>query len=198
MMTPSPWVMRWAPLIAPGGSVLDVACGSGRHVHALAAKGFRVVALDRDAQALAALHGTAAEILVADMESGPWPLTGRRFDAVLVTNYLHRPLFPALLDSLADGGVLIYETFGAAQASIGRPSNPEFLLRPRELLELTRGLRVVAFEDGFEAGSALVNGEQPGSQPTRFVQRIVAVREATGASQPFARYAIGERVVASG
>jgi SAM-dependent methyltransferase len=144
--------------------VLDVACGGGRHLRWLASQGFVVTGVDRDAEAMAPL-AEVGEAIVADLEAGAWPLAGRRFDAVLVTNYLWRPLFPRLLESLADGGVLLYETFADGQQTIGRPARPEFLLRPGELLDLTRGLRIVAYEDGFDAGP-----------PPRFVQRIAALR----------------------
>jgi SAM-dependent methyltransferase len=153
--------------------VLDVACGSGRHVRWLAEQGGRVTALDRDADALAGLS-SVAEVVQADIEGAAWPLPGRRFDAVLVTNYLHRPLFPLLLASLCDGGVLIYETFAHGHQTVGRPSRPDFLLQPGELLAATQGLRVVAYEDGFA------------DTPPRFVQRVVAIREA--ASDPPARH----------
>jgi SAM-dependent methyltransferase len=162
---PSPWVERWAHLMAPGGTVLDVACGSGRHVRWLAGRGHVVTALDRDATALEGLQDVA-ECVLADIESAPWPLPGRRFDGLVVTNYLWRALLPTLADSLADGGVLIYETFAEGQQHIGRPSRPDFLLQPGELLQAFASLRVVAFEDGFEAG--------PG--PGRCVQRIAVVR----------------------
>jgi SAM-dependent methyltransferase len=161
---PSDWVRRWAPLIPAGGRVLDVACGSGRHARWLAGLARRVVAVDRDAQpALAGVTGVQA--VVADLESGPWPFEGERFDGVVVTNYLHRPLFPRLVDALADGGVLIYETFAAGNERYGRPSNPDFLLQPNELLERTRPLRLVAFEQG--------RIERP--KPA-VIQRICAVR----------------------
>jgi SAM-dependent methyltransferase len=172
--SPSDWLIRWAHLLPPGGRVLDVACGSGRHVRWLAERGWQVTALDRDAAALQPLRGLAgvAQVVMADIEGAPWPLPGQQFDAVLVTNYLHRPLMPTLLASVAPGGVLVYETFAWGQASVGRPSNPDFLLQPGELLDLLRGepaLRVVAYEAGFLA------------PPERFVQRVVAVREATPA-----------------
>ena len=153
---------RWAPLIRPGGRVLDLACGSGRHVRWLAAQRFVVTAVDRDAAAVEPLHAIA-EVRVADLESAPWPLPGLRFDAVVVTNYLWRPLWPALLAALEPDGVLIYETFADGNQSIGKPSRPDFLLRHGELLEATRGLHVVAYEDGFL------------DAPPRFVQRIAAV-----------------------
>jgi SAM-dependent methyltransferase len=163
MNAPSDWVRRWAPLIRPGGTVLDLACGSGRHARWLATQGLRVTGVDRDAAALQPL-AAMAETVVADLEDGsPWPLPGRRFDAVVVTNYLWRPLWPQILAALAEGGVLIYETFAAGQQGIGRPSRPEFLLQPGELLRLAAALHVVAYEDGFVA------------DPPRFVQRIAAV-----------------------
>ncbi len=166
----SPWISRFCRLIRPGGSVLDVACGSGRHVRELHARGFCATGIDRDAQALAGL-GTIAEIVAADIENGPWPLPGRHFDAVIVTNYLWRPLWPRLLQSLADGGVLLYETFSEHQAEIGRPKRAEFLLRPGELLTLAAGLHIVAYEDGFLGN------------PDRFVQRIAAVKPSPAQAQ---------------
>lgn len=147
LAAPSDWVRRWAPLIAPGGRVLDLACGSGRHLRWLARQGWQVTGVDRDAAAVAPL-AAEAEIVVADLEDGAWPLTGRRFDGIIVTNYLWRPKLPRVLEALAPGGVLIYETFGLGQAALGRPSRPEFLLRPGELLEVARELRVIAYEDG--------------------------------------------------
>lgn len=166
----SAWLQRWAHLLRPHGTVLDVACGSGRHLRWLAARGFAVTGVDRDAQALAGLD-EVAETVVADLEAGPWPLPGRRFDAVVVTHYLWRPLQPALLAALADGGVYLHETFADGQQTVGRPSRPDFLLQPGELLALSRGLRVLGYEDGFV--------EDPAQGP-RFVQRIVAVRPVPG------------------
>jgi len=150
LQTPSPWLVRWAGLIRPGGAALDVACGHGRHTRHLAALGVRVTAVDRDAAALAALTGLdGVRPVQADLEGAPWPFEAGAFDGVVVTNYLHRPLFPALAASLAPGGVLIYETFMAGNERYGKPSNPEFLLRPYELAEAWRGrLEVVAFEQG--------------------------------------------------
>ena len=161
---PSLWVQRFATLLPRSGTVLDVACGSGRHLRWLAAQGFAVTGIDRDAAALQALQGLGT-LLVADIESGAWPLAGRAFHGVVVTNYLWRPLFPAIVGSLAPGGLLIYETFADGQQTIGRPSRPEFLLQRGELLRLCAGLRVVAFEDGFEDAGA----------GRRFVQRIAAI-----------------------
>jgi len=166
--SPSPWVERWAHLIAPRGSVLDVAAGHGRHATWLAARGHVVTAIDRDAAAMAPLSGIA-EVVVADIEAAPWPLAGRRFDAVVVTNYLWRPLLPTLTASLSEGGVLLYETFAAGNETVGRPSRRDFLLAPGELLQAAAGLRIVAYEDGF-----LPN-------PERFVQRLAALREPAGA-----------------
>ena len=150
MAHPSPWVARFAPLIRPGGSVLDLACGGGRHARMLLERGFAVTALDRDTDPVADLSHRA-EVLAADLEDGsPWPLAGRRFDGVVVTNYLHRPLFPLLIDLLADGGVLIYETFMRGNEAYARPRNPDHLLRPGELLEHLAPLQVVAFEQGYQ------------------------------------------------
>ena len=146
---PSEWVSRWAALFASGGEVIDLACGGGRNSFFLASLGLRVCAVDRDRQALAALGGVAGiTVHEADLENAPWPLPGLKFDGVVVTNYLHRPLFPRILDALAPGGVLIYETFAQGNERFGKPSNPDFLLRHGELLEFARGcLRVIAYED---------------------------------------------------
>lgn len=179
---PSSWVQRFAALLRPGGCVLDVACGSGRHVQWLAGQGFAVTGVDRDAGALAAVEGQA-ELLVADLEGGPWPLPGRVFDGVVVTNYLWRPLFPQLLASLAEGGVYLHETYADGHQHIGRPSRPDFLLQHGELLQACAGLRIVAFEDGFELGP---EGDPAGG---RYVQRIAAVNEPPGAAMP-PRYAL--------
>ena len=170
---PSPWVRRFAPLIAPGASVLDVACGQGRHMRWLAEQGFRMTGVDRDPAAIAAVQNTG-EAVLADIESGGWPLPGRRFGGVVVTNYLWRPLMPQVLASVAEGGVLIYETFAAGNQTVGKPSRPDFLLQPGELLHWCSGpdWRVVAYEDGFLAA------------PDRFVQRIAAVRRAPAPSGP--------------
>lgn len=147
---PSAWVARFAGLIAPGGTVLDLACGHGRHARFLEAGGWRVTAVDRDAAALAGLAGHAGiEAVEADLETGVWPLGGRRFDGIVVVNYLHRPLFPHLIGALQEGGVLLYETFMIGNERLGKPSNPEFLLRPGELLScLPPGWSLVAFEQG--------------------------------------------------
>lgn len=150
LQAPSPWVVRWATLIRSGGEVLDLACGHGRHARYLAERGCRVTAVDRDPAALAALATVpSVRTVQADLEGAPWPLGGAAFDGVVVTNYLHRPLFDALAASLAPGGVLIYETFMQGNERYGKPSNPDFLLRPGELGDAWRGrLEVVAFEQG--------------------------------------------------
>jgi SAM-dependent methyltransferase len=170
----SPWVQRWSRLVPAGASVLDVACGSGRHVRWFAGLGCRVTGVDRDAAALAPLSDVA-ETVVADIENGPWPFAARRFGAVVVTNYLWRPLLPAIVAAVDEGGVLICETFARGNETVGKPSNPDFLLRPGELLHAAAPLRIVAYEDGFLAS------------PERFVQRIAAVRDAPAVHLP-ARY----------
>ncbi|MGV1046589.1 MULTISPECIES: class I SAM-dependent methyltransferase [unclassified Limnohabitans] len=166
---PSAWVQRWAHLIRPQGRVLDVACGAGRHMRFLAALGHPVTGVDRHPEALA-LAAPAGQTVLADIENGPWPFAGQTFDAVVVTNYLWRPLLPVMVQSLAEGGVLIYETFAAGNESVGKPSRPDFLLQAGELLSATQGLRTVAYEDGFE------------TSPDRFVQRIAAVRAASSST----------------
>ena len=184
--TASAWVQHWSHLIASRGTVLDVACGHGRHVRWFCGQNHHVTGVDIAQPAIDSIAdlvtGGQARAIVADIENGPWPLmTGTnpsQFDAVAVTNYLWRPLFPTLLRSLAPGGVLIYETFAAGNESVGKPSRPDFLLQPGELLQVCKELRVVAFEDGFLG------------DPDRFVQRIVAVRTLTAPVQP-ARYPLG-------
>jgi len=141
--------------------VLDLACGSGMHLRWLADRGARVTGVDRDAAAVEPLRA-CAEILVADIEAGPWPLEGREFDAVVVTNYLWRPLLPRIVASVAPGGLLVYETFARGQELLGRPSRPEFLLEPGELLRAAAGLHVLAYEDGLLEA------------PRRRVQRLCA------------------------
>ncbi len=162
---PSPWIARWSHLLPAGCSVLDVACGSGRHLQWFAARGHAVFGVDQDT-ALAQAKVPQAQLVQADIENGPWPYASaqgpRPFGAVVVTNYLWRPLLPTLLQSLAPGGLLLYETFAAGNETVGRPARPDFLLQPGELLRLCAALQVVAFEDGFVPN------------PDRFVQRIAA------------------------
>jgi SAM-dependent methyltransferase len=163
----SPWVRRFAPSIPAGGPVLDLAAGGGRHTRFFLDRGHPVTAVDRDISGLAGTAGL--EVIQADLEDGsPWPLGGRRFAGVIVTNYLHRPLLPAIVTSVAPGGCLIYETFAVGNERFGKPGNPDFLLRPGELLAAVRGrLRVLAYE----------NVEITEPRPA-VVQRIAARREA--------------------
>ncbi len=168
---PSDWVRRWSTLAPPGSTALDVACGAGRHLRWMHQHGHPTVGVDRSADAVAACAAWG-EIHCADIEDGPWPFAGRQFGAVIVTNYLWRPLLPLLVDSVAPGGVLIYETFASGNETVGRPARADFLLQPGELLAACATLRTVAYEDGFV------------DAPARFVQRIAAVRETTRPSQP--------------
>ena len=160
---PLPWIVQWAGLVNPNATVLDLAAGRGRHALFFAERGHAVVAVDRDTSRLPA-HPNI-EPLTADLEDGsPWPLS-RRFGAVVVTNYLHRPLMPALLGSVEPGGVLLYQTFMEGNERFGKPSRPEFLLRDGELLELVRGrFSVTAYE------------ARHLSDPMAMVQRIAARR----------------------
>ena len=161
------WVQRWSHLVPLQGTVLDVACGHGRHLAWFAGRGHAVTGIDRSPEAIEAVR-PLGEAVLADIENAPWPLsevpqglhgahathvlqgtTLRTFDAVIVTNYLWRPLLPTLAQSIAPGGVLIYETFAAGNETVGKPSRPDFLLQPGELLRAFDALRVVAYEDGF-------------------------------------------------
>jgi SAM-dependent methyltransferase len=164
---PSAWVERFAHLVPAGARVLDLACGPGRHARFFAARGCQVDAVDRDPNCGQALAGVLrVRFLAADLEERRWPYDGRLFDAIVVTNYLHRPLFPRLLSALARGGVLLYETFAAGNERYGKPSNPEFLLLDRELLERCAPLlHVLAFEDGACSTPRLAR-----------VQRLAAIR----------------------
>lgn len=165
---PSPWVERFAGLVAPGATVLDVAAGSGRHARFFLQRGHLVTALDRDASALRLLPG--AEVVEADIENGPWPLAGRTFGAVVVTNYLWRERFADILGSVAPGGILLWDTFMDGQQHIGRPRNPDFLLRHGELAQVVAdaGLTMFCFDEGL-----LTDG--PGAVPA-FRQRVCAQR----------------------
>jgi SAM-dependent methyltransferase len=163
---PSPWVVRWAASIQSGARVLDVATGNGRHALLLAAMGFTVDAVDRD---LSGFGERPANVMAleADLEAGPWPYDACRFGGIVVTNYLHRPLLPRLVDSLEPGGILIYETFAQGNERFGKPSNPAFLLAAGELLDAVRPhLRVLGYED------LVVTAPRPAA-----VQRIAARRE---------------------
>jgi SAM-dependent methyltransferase len=170
VLSPSDWIVRWTHLIKPDASVLDIACGSGRHLQWFAQRGHAVTGVDRDLSATQ-LMNAALTLVEADIENHAWPLTHNGapepFDAVIVTNYLWRPLLPTVLASLAPGGVLLYETFAVGNETLGRPSRPDFLLKTGELLEICKDLHIVAYEHGI-----LQN-------PPRFVQRIAAVRLAT-------------------
>ena len=161
--SPSEWLLRWQHLIPPSSQVLDIACGSGRHSAWLAQQGHQVTGIDRDTQALARLPASVHAVQ-ADIENQPWPLSGLQFDAVIVTNYLWRALWPHVLGSVRQGGVLLYETFAHGNGAYGKPSRPDFLLQPGELLQVCAGWHLVAYEHGLR------------SQPERVVQRIAAIK----------------------
>lgn len=151
---PSRWLLEHAAQLPRPGRILDLACGSGRHARCLASQGFAVLAVDVDALALAGLAGVAGVSTAAhDLERGGWPLGDEAFAGIVVCRYLHRPLLPFIAGALAAGGVLIYETFMAGNAAYGRPSRPDFLLEPGELLSFAaaQGLEVLDFVEGFVA-----------------------------------------------
>ncbi len=178
----SGWVKRWSHLVPVGGNVLDIACGHGRHMAWFAARGHAVTGVDRSPEAIDAVRHLG-EAVLADIENAPWPLVRRSdsmqaeqgtcatatrtFDAVVVANYLWRPLLPTIAQSVTPGGVLIYQTFAEGNQTVGKPSRPDFLLQPGELLRAFSQFRVIAFEEGFI------------DQPARFVQRLAAVNEPT-------------------
>jgi SAM-dependent methyltransferase len=168
---PSAWVVRWTPLVRAGSAVLDLACGYGRHARHFASRGCRVLAVDRDAAALATLAGVPGVVTqAADLEGAAWPFASMSFDAVVVANYLHRPLFGPIIAALRPAGIFVYDTFMVGNERFGRPSNPDFLLRPGELLDVVRGhLEVVAFEQG-----------QVETPKPAVVQRVCAVRGPAG------------------
>ncbi len=179
----SPWILRFAGCVRPGSHVLDLACGAGRHSRIFLERGCRVLAVDRDVSALADLRGDPhLEVLEIDLERRrAHPLAARRFKAVVVVNYLYRPLLAELVDSVAPGGLLLYETFAAGHERFGRPRNPDFLLEPGELLDAVRGrLRVLAYED--------LDICEPSPAA---VQRIAAHRIAAGRGDP--RGSAGEK-----
>ncbi|MCA8973777.1 MAG: class I SAM-dependent methyltransferase [Planctomycetes bacterium] len=168
-LTPSPHIVRLAMLVKAGGPVLDVAAGNGRHAVLFADRGHAVTAIDRDVTSLRALADPRIEVIAADLERGPWPVRGRTFAAVVVSNYLWRPLLPTLITSVAPGGVLLYETFAVGNERHGRPRNPDFLLRHDELRQAVAGqLEVVEFEYG-----------PVGDPPIAVRQRIAAIRPAS-------------------
>ena len=174
LSAPSPWVLRFAGRVPEAGPVLDLACGRGRHTRLFLARGHPVTAIDRDLSGIADLAGAPGlETLEADLEDGrPFPLAGRRFAGVVVTNYRYPPLFPTLVAAVAPGGVLIYETFARGNEHFGRPRNPDYLAKPGELLEAVRGkLRVVAYEDLID------QTPKPAAR-----QRLCAINEGAGES----------------
>lgn len=164
---PSLWVARWAHLVKPRGRVLDIAAGGGRHGRLFLAQGHDVTLVDKNVAPLEDL--THATVIEADLEGdGPWPFAGQTFDAVVVVNYLHRELFQHLIDSLAPGGVLIYETFALGNEEFCRPRNPDHLLKSGELLVMASAqLQVVAYEHGIVKA-----GDIPGVK-----QRLCAVND---------------------
>jgi SAM-dependent methyltransferase len=172
---PSEWVARWLGLLAPlipAGDMLDLACGSGRHARLLAESGHPVIALDRDITMVTEIATPGITPFRHDLEqdSASWPFEAERFAVIVVTNYLHRPLFPHIVESLAPGGVLIYETFAQGNELLGKPSNPAFLLAPGELLDFLRpAMHIVAYEDGY------IDRPKPA-----MVQRICAVKPEPG------------------
>ena len=181
----SPWVARWAHLVPQTGQVLDLACGHGRHARYFLDKNLAVAVVDISDLAIKYIANNIsteaskrAELIVADLENNPWPLPGRIFSAIVVTNYLWRPLLPTIVQSLAPGGVLLYETFAAGNETVGKPSRPDFLLQNGELLSVCASLRIVAYEDGFLP------------HPDRFVQRIVAVNDGQVADKATSRYSL--------
>jgi SAM-dependent methyltransferase len=188
LASPSPWVTRFLRLIPQPGPVLDLACGRGRHVRLLRANNYHVIAVDRDIEGLAAFSDDDdVEIVAADLEGpGPeerasWPLANRSFGGIVVTNYLHRPLFSSMIAALSPNGVLIYETFAAGNQRYGKPSNPDFLLCTGELLEaFCPALQIVAYEHG------KIAGPRP-----RVVQRICAIKTSPGAEKAKAVARIG-------
>lgn len=174
-LKPSEWIQRWSHLVPQGGTVLDVACGYGRHLHWFRERNHPVAGVDIDVNAIASV-ANLGEIVNADIEGGPWPFLNsgageaelRQFDAVVVCNYLWRPLMPQIVGSVSPGGVLLYETFASGHEKLGKPSRPDFLLRSGELLQACAHLTVVAYEDVYL------------DHPPRCVQRVAAVKPAQG------------------
>jgi SAM-dependent methyltransferase len=180
----SPWVARWSHLVprdVASGRVLDVACGAGRHLLYFLKQNRPVAGIDIARSAIEIIVSQLSDeeiarcqLIEADIENGAWPLPGEQFAGVIVTNYLWRPLMPTLVQSVAEGGVLIYETFAQGNETVGKPSRPDFLLKSGELLQVCQeaGLRVIAYEDGFLPA------------PDRFMQRVVAIREKSSSNSP--------------
>ncbi|WP_135074783.1 class I SAM-dependent methyltransferase [Terasakiella sp. SH-1] len=166
-MEPSLWIKRFSSLVESGGKVLDVACGGGRHGRLFLQQGHSVVFIDKNIEKLHDLaQHERADIREMDLEDGKiWPFESRAYDAIIVTNYLYRPHLNAMVGSLKEGGILLYETFAVGNEQFGRPRSPDFLLQAGELLELVQGrLQVVAYEHG-------IDGE-------KVVQRLCAVHSA--------------------
>ena len=168
---PSQWIARFAHLVRPQGQVLDIACGLGRHMRLFHAKNHDVTGIDKAQAAIDAVANLGPAIQ-ADIENGPWPLPGQQFDAVVVTNYLWRPLWPQILDSVKPGGLLLYETFAQGNEAFGKPSRADFLLAPGELLQVCNGWQIIAYEHGQLR------------QPERVVQRIAAIKPEAENSNP--------------
>ena len=168
---PSDWIARFAHLVRPQGQVLDIACGLGRHMRMFHASNHPVTGIDRAQEAIDAV-ANLGQAIQADIENSPWPLPGQQFDAVVVTNYLWRPLWAQILDSVKPGGVLLYETFGQGNEVFGKPSRPDFLLAPGELLKICEGWTIVAYEHGQL------------HQPERVVQRIAAIKPGADSADP--------------
>lgn len=167
---PSPWIVRFAPLARPRGAMLDLACGNGRHGRLFIERGHEVTLIDRNTDAIADLRfAPNAEVIEIDLETeAPWPLGGRQFDTIIVTNYLYRPHFDTLLGAVAPGGLFLYETFARGNEAFTRPRNPDHLLKSGELLEKIFGrFQVIAYEHGVDEQSPT-----PG-----VVQRICAVND---------------------
>lgn len=160
-MTPTDWLIEQQRFLPSSGRALDVACGRGRHAFWLATRGLRTDAVDRDPAAVAYVNAEAARrrlpvvASLCDLEDGTADFGPARYDLIVVVNYLHRPLFPALVRALGPGGVLLYETFTVAQAARGRPTNPAFLLQPGELTGLVAPLDIVAHREG-EFGGRMI------------------------------------------
>jgi SAM-dependent methyltransferase len=176
--------VRFASLARQGGPVLDLACGGGRHTRLFLERGHPVTAVDLDVRRLADLQDhPRLDVIQTNLEDAPWPLPDRRFAVVVVTNYLFRPLFPMILAAVDGNGMLIYDTFAIGNEAYGPPSNPDFLLKPGELIEAVRDqLQFVAYEHGFV------------EQPRRAVkQRLCAVRSDRPLALPSADRFVGSQ-----